>query len=141
MHALGLRIAQGLVPHEAYYWDLDDKTRAFANASPRRTRECRPSRRRLYSAVLAYLNAVKAAGSDDSDRVMDMRKSKVNDVFGHTLDPRRRPQEHSMYISEVKTPSESKGDWDYYKIIKTIRGEEAFGKLAELDLPAGQEVK
>ena len=70
-----------------------------------------------------------------------LHKTKVNDVF--VKDGVIRPDgllEHDMYIVQVKTPAESKGDWDFYKILKTMKGDEAFGKLAELDLPAGQEV-
>jgi branched-chain amino acid transport system substrate-binding protein len=83
------------------------------------------------------LNAVKATGTTDSDKVMDeLRKTKVNDAF--VQDGVIRPDgllEHDMYIMEVKKPSESKGDWDYYKLLKTMKGEEAFGKLADSACP------
>ena len=83
------------------------------------------------------MNAVKATGTTDSDKVMDeLRKTKVNDAF--VQDGVIRPDgllEHDMYIMEVKKPSESKGDWDYYKLLKTMKGEEAFGKLADSACP------
>ena len=91
----------------------------------------------VYSATLTYLNAVKAAGTTDSDKVMDeLRKTKVNDAF--VQDGVIRADgllEHDMYIMEVKKPSESKGEWDYYKLLSTMKGEEAFGKLADSACP------
>ena len=91
----------------------------------------------VYSATLAYLNAVKAAGTTDSDKVMDeLHKMTINDEF--VQNAKIRPDgllEHDMYIAQVKTPSESKGPWDYYKIIKTMSGEDAFGKLADSKCP------
>ena len=138
VHAMGLQIAQGLVLTTAWYWDLDDKTRAFANRFHDKTKRM-PTfpQAASYSATLTYLNAVKAVGSTDPDKVMEqLRKTKVNDVF--TTNGVIRPDgllEHDMYIAEVKKPSESKGDWDYYKIIKTMSGEEAFGKLADSACP------
>ena len=91
----------------------------------------------LYSATLTYLNAVKAVGSTDPDKVMEqLHKTKVNDMF--VKDATIRPDgllEHDMYIVQVKTPAESKGEWDYYKIVKTMSGEEAFGKLADSACP------
>ena len=96
----------------------------------------------FYSATLTYLDAVKDAGTTDTEKVMDeLHKMKVNDAF--VQNATIRPDgllEHDMYIMEVKKPSESKGPWDYYKLLKTMTGAEAFGKLAELDLPPGQEV-
>ena len=138
VHAMGLDTAQGLVLTTAWYWDLDDKTRAFAKRFYEKTKRM-PTfpQAAIYSATLTYLNAVKAVGATDSDKVMEeVRKTKVNDVF--TTNGVIRPDgllEHDMYIAQVKTPAESKGDWDYYKIIKTMKGEEAFGKLADSACP------
>jgi branched-chain amino acid transport system substrate-binding protein len=138
VHAMGLQIAQGLVLTTAWYWDLDDKTRAFANRFHEKTKRM-PTfpQAASYSATLTYLNAVKAVGSTDPDKIMDeVRKTKINDVF--VQDGVIRPDgllEHEMYIVQVKTPAESKGDWDYYKILKTMSGEEAFGKLADSACP------
>jgi branched-chain amino acid transport system substrate-binding protein len=138
VHAMGLPIAQGLVLTTAWYWDLDDKTRAFAKRFHEKTQRM-PTfpQAAIYSATLTYLNAVKAVGSTDPDKVMEqVRKTKVNDVF--TTNGWIRPDgllEHDMYIAQVKAPSESKGEWDYYKILKTMKGEDAFGKLADSTCP------
>jgi branched-chain amino acid transport system substrate-binding protein len=138
VHAMGLPIAQGLVLTTAWYWDFDDKTRAFSNRFYEKTKRM-PTfpQAAIYSATLTYLNAVKAIDSIDPDKVMEqVRKTKVNDVF--TSNGSIRPDgllEHDMYIAQVKTPAESKGAWDYYKILKTMTGEEAFGKLADSTCP------
>jgi branched-chain amino acid transport system substrate-binding protein len=138
VHAVGLDIAQGLVLTTAWYWDLDDRTRAFANRFYEKTKKM-PTfpQAAVYSATLTYLNAVKAVGTTDSDKVLEeVRKTKVNDVF--TQNGWIRPDgllEHDMYIVQVKTPAESKRDWDFYKVIKTMKGEEAFGKLADSACP------
>jgi branched-chain amino acid transport system substrate-binding protein len=138
VHAMGLDIAQGLVLTTAWYWNLDDRTRGFANRFFEKTKKM-PTfpQAAVYSATLTYLNAVKAVGSTDPDKIMEqLRKTKINDVF--TTDGVIRPDgllEHDMYIVQVKTPAESKGEWDYYKILKTMKGEEAFGKLADSTCP------
>jgi len=138
VHAMGLDIAQGLVLTTAWYWDLDDRTRGFAKRFYDRVKRM-PTfpQAAFYSATLSYLNAVKAAGTTDADKVMsELRKMKINDAF--VQNATIRPDgllEHEMYIAEVKKPSESKGPWDYYKILKTMSGEEAFGKLADSACP------
>jgi branched-chain amino acid transport system substrate-binding protein len=90
-----------------------------------------------YSATTTYLNAVKAVGSTDADKVMDqLRKTKVDDMF--TSDGIIRPDgllQHSMFVMQVKTPSESKGPWDAYKLVRTMSGEEAFGSLVDSACP------
>ena len=90
-----------------------------------------------YSATLTYLNAVKAAGTTDPDKVMDeLHKAKIDDMFTSNGVIRADGlMEHDMYVMQVKTPSESKGAWDYYKLVKTMTGEEAFGKLADSTCP------
>ncbi|MBV8104265.1 MAG: ABC transporter substrate-binding protein [Hyphomicrobiales bacterium] len=138
VHAMGLDIAQGLVLTTAWYWNLDDTTRAFSKRFYEKTkREPTFPQAAMYSATLTYLNAVKAAGTTDPDKIMDeVRKTKINDAF--VTDGVIRPDgllEHDMYIVQVKTPAESKGAWDYYKVLKTMKGEEAFGKLADSACP------
>ncbi len=138
VHAVGLDIAQGLVLTTAWYWNTDDTTRGFANRFFEKTKKMPTfSQAALYSATLTYLNAVKALGSTDSDKVMEqLHKTKINDMF--VKDAAIRADgllEHDMYIVQVKTPAESKGDWDFYKIIKTMKGDEAFGKLADSACP------
>ena len=143
VHAVGLETAQGLVLTTAWYWNMNDTTRGFANRFFEKTKKMPTfSQAAYYSATLAYLNAVKAVGSTDSEKVLEqLHKTKINDMF--VTDGVIRPDgllEHDMYIVQVKTPAESKGDWDYYKILKTMKGDEAFGKLADFGLPAGQEI-
>jgi branched-chain amino acid transport system substrate-binding protein len=138
VHAMGLDIAQGLELTTAWYWNMNDETRAFANRFFEKTKRM-PTfpQAAFYSATLTYLNAVKAVGTTDPEKVMDqLHKTRVNDMF--VKDAPIRPDgllEHDMYIVQVKTPAESKGDWDFYKILKTMKGEEAFGKLADSTCP------
>ena len=138
VHAMGLDIAQGLVLTTAWYWDLDDRTREFAKRFDDKVKK-EPTfpQAAFYSATLTYLNAVKAAGTTDADKVMDeLHKMKINDAFVQNATIRADGLlEHDMYIMEVKKPSESKGPWDYYKLLKTMSGEEAFGKLADSACP------
>ncbi len=138
VHALGLETAQGLVLTTAWYWNMDNTTRGFANRFFKETKKM-PTfpQAAYYSATLAYLNAVKAVGSTDPDKVMEqLHKTKINDMF--VTDGVIRPDgllEHDMFIVQVKTPAELKGDWDFYKILKTMKGDEAFGKLADSACP------
>jgi len=138
VHAVGLDIAQGLVLTTAWYWDMNDTTRGFAKRFFEKTKKMPTfSQAAFYSATLAYLNAVKAVGSTDADKVLEqLHKTRINDMF--VQNGWIRPDgllEHDMYIVQVKTPAESKGAWDYYKILKTMKGDEAFGKLADSACP------
>jgi branched-chain amino acid transport system substrate-binding protein len=138
VHSVGLETAQGLVLTTAWYWNMNDTTRGFANRFFEKTKKM-PTfpQAAYYSATLTYLNAVKAVGTTDSDKVLDqVHKTKINDIF--VSDGVIRPDgllEHDMYIVQVKSPAESKGDWDFYKILKTMKGDEAFGKLADSTCP------
>jgi branched-chain amino acid transport system substrate-binding protein len=138
VHAVGLDIAQGLILTTAWYWDLDDRTRAFAKRFYEKTKK-EPTfpQAAIYSATLTYLNAVTAVGTTDAEKVMEeVHKMKINDAF--VKDGVIRPDgllEHEMYVVEVKKPSESKGDWDFYKVLRTMSGEEAFGKLTDSVCP------
>jgi branched-chain amino acid transport system substrate-binding protein len=138
IHALGLETAQGLYLTDAWYWDLNDKTRAFAKRFLDKVgREPTFQQAAYYSATTTYLSAVKAAGSTDPDKVMDeLRKTKINDMF--TEDGMIRADglmEHSMYVMQVKRPSESEYPWDYYRVVHKMSGEQAFGKLADSTCP------
>jgi branched-chain amino acid transport system substrate-binding protein len=138
VHSMGLDIAQGLVLTTAWYWNMNDDTRAFANRFFEKTKKMPTfSQAAYYSAATTYLNAVKAVGTTDADKVMEqLKKTKVNDMFVKDAPIRADGLlEHDMYIVQVKTPAESKGDWDFYKILKTMKGEEAFGKLADSACP------
>ena len=138
INAIGIEAAQGLYLTAGWYWDLNDKSRAFAKRFfAKINREPTFTQAAYYSATLTYLNAVKAVGSTDSDKVMaELHKTKIDDMFtsngvirGDGL------MEHDMYVMQVKTPAESKGPWDYYKLVKTLSGEEAFGKLSDSTCP------
>ena len=139
IHSLGLERAQGLNLTEAFYWDLNDKTRAFSKRFAAKHGGKMPTmvQAGFYSGALAYLNAVKAAGTDESDKVMATLKSTKWDdpVFGpSSIRPDGRKM-HDMYLFEVKKPAESKGPWDYYKLIATIPGEQAFRPLDQGGCP------
>ena len=134
INALGLDTAQGLYLTTAWYWDLNDKTRAFGKRFLDKTgAEPTMNQAAYYSATLTYLAAVKAAGTTDPDKVMEeLHKAKVDDMFADDGIIRADGlMQHSMYVMQVKKPSESKGPWDYYKIVKKMSGEQAFGKLAD----------
>ena len=138
IHALGLETAQGLYLTTAWYWDLNDKTRAFAKRFMDKIgREPTMTQAAYYSATIIYLNAVKAAGTTDADKVMDeLHKVKIDDMF--TDDGTSAPtdlMEHAMYVMQVKKPSESKYPWDYYRVVQKMSGEQAFGKLADSTCP------
>ena len=139
VHSLGLERAQGLRLTEAFYWDMNDKTRAFAKRFAARNNGKMPTsvQAGFYSAALQYLNAVKAAGTDDSDKVMaKLKELKWDDpIFGPSYIRADGRKMHSMYLFEVKAPSESKGPWDYYKLIATIPGEEAFRPIEQGECP------
>jgi branched-chain amino acid transport system substrate-binding protein len=138
IHALGIQTAQGLYLTTGWYWDLNDKTRAFGKRFFDKTGvEPTMNQAAYYSATLTYLNAVKAAGTTDSDKVMEkLHGAKVDDMF--TDDGVIRADgllEHSMFIMQVKTPAESKGPWDLYKLVQKMSGDEAYGKLADSTCP------
>ena len=137
IHALGLERAQGLNLTEAFYWDLNDKTREFSKRFAAKHGGKMPTmvQAGFYSAALGYLNAVKTAGTDDADKVMAaLKAAKWDDpVFGPSYIRPDGRKMHSMYLFEVKKPSESKGPWDYYKLIGTIPGEQAFRPLDQGD--------
>ena len=139
VNSLTLERAQGLRLTEAFYWDLNDKTRAFSKRFAEKFKGKMPTsvQAGFYSATLAYLNAVKAAGTDDADKVMaQMKATKWDDpVFGKSwIRPDGRNM-HDMYLFEVKSPAESKGPWDYYKLLATIPAEEAFRPMDQGGCP------
>ncbi len=139
MHSLGLERAQGLNLTEAFYWDLNDKTRAFAKRFAAGINGKMPTsiQAGFYSATLQYLNAVKAAGHRQQ-RHGD-GQAQGDQVGRPDLRPELRPPDgrkmHDMYLFEVKKPSESKGPWDYYKLVTTMSAEEAFRPLDQGECP------
>ena len=130
VHSLGLERAQGLQLTEAFYWDLNDKTRAFSKRFAEKNKGKMPTsvQAGFYSATLAYLNAVKATGTDNAEKVMAHFKSQKWDdpIFGPSYVRPDGRKMHDMYLFEVKTPAESKGPWDYYKLLATVPGDQAF---------------
>jgi branched-chain amino acid transport system substrate-binding protein len=130
--SVGLETAQGLLLAEAFYWDLNDDTRAFSKRFMERTKRVPTSAQAgVYSSVTHYLKAVKAAGTTDSAAVMKiMKDTPINDMFARNGKIREDGRMvHDMYLFEVKKPSESKGRWDDYKLLATIPGNEAFQSL------------
>jgi len=138
IHSMGLPVAQGLTFVEGFYWDLNDDTRAWSKRFFER-RKAMPTMTHagVYSAVSHYLKAVKAAGTSDSQAVLaKMREMPVDDFFsrGGTIRKDGR-MVHDMLLVQVKTPAESKYPWDYYKVLATIPGDQAFRPIAESECP------
>ncbi|MDH7794772.1 MULTISPECIES: ABC transporter substrate-binding protein [unclassified Beijerinckia] len=138
VNGLGLQAAQGLVLTESYYWDRDDRSRAFADRFFKRTGRM-PSMIQggTYSATLQYLKAIKAANSKDSDIVAKkLREMPVeDDVFNGGKVLANGRMVHDVYLFEVKKPSESKKPWDYYKLLATVPGDQAYPTAAESGCP------
>jgi len=139
VHALGLQTAQGLVFTETFYWDLNDRTRAFAKRFSERNRGIHPTmiHAGVYAGVTHYLKAVEALKSDDGTKVIAKMKEIPTDdpLFGKgtiRIDGRKI---HPAYLVEVKKPSESKAPWDYYKIRATIPADQAFRPLDQGECP------
>jgi len=138
VHSMALQAAQGLKFVTAFYWDRNEETRAWSKRFfERHGRMPTMSQAAVYSAIRHYLGAIAAAGTDEAKAVMaKMRERPVNDFYvknGRLRDDGRLV--HDMYFAQVKTPSESKGPWDYYKILATIPGDQAFRPLAEGGCP------
>ena len=135
IHSLGLKTAQGLYLTDGWYWDLNDETRAFAKRFfAKMNRQPTMDHGGAYSATLTYLKAVKAAGTTDADKIMaQLKKDKINDMFAKGGYIRADgAMIHEMYVMQVKTPQESKHPWDYYRLIRKMSGEEAFGPITGL---------
>lgn len=138
VHGIGLQATQGMMVVDAFYWDTDDQSRAFAKRFFDKLHKM-PNMLQAgaYSATMHYLQAVKAAGTTDTDAVMaKMREMPVNDFFAHNGHVRIDGlMVHDMYLFQVKTPAESKGDWDLYKRVATIPGDQAYQSLADSRCP------
>ena len=128
VHALGAKATQGLIVTDAFYWDRDDESRAFSKRFYDKVGHMPTMiQAGLYSATMHYLKAIEAIGTDEAPKVMEqMRKMPINDFFAKNgkirIDGR---MVHDMYLFEVKKPEESKGEWDLYKLIATVPGDEA----------------
>src|SRR6266850_6631967 len=139
VHALGLDKAQGLIFTESFYWDMNDKTRAFAKRFAELDRGIHPTmiHAGVYSATLHYLKAVEALKGDDGTKVIAKMKEMPTDdpLFGKGSIRADGRKLHPMYLFEVKKPSESKGPWDYYKLVGTTPADQAFRPLSESACP------
>ena len=140
VHSLGLPVAQGLTFTEAFYWDQNDKTREFAKKFAEQNRGIHPTmvHAGVYSATLHYLKALAALGGDGDGAavVAKMKELPTDDtLFGQGTIREDGRKIHDMYLFEVKTPDESKGEWDYYKLRATIPAAEAFRPLEQGGCP------
>jgi branched-chain amino acid transport system substrate-binding protein len=139
VHSLGLKVAQGLVLTEAFYWDLNDGTRAWSRRFAERHKGRMPTmvQAGVYSGMMHYLKAVKATGSKDPAKVTaEMRRVPAEDpLFGRSEVRADGRVTHPMYLFEVKKPSESKGPWDYYRLVSTIPADQAFRPLKAGNCP------
>ena len=138
VHSMGLEAAQGLKFVTAFYWNRDDQSRAWSKRFfDRQGRMPTMAQASVYSAVRHYLAAIAAAGTDEAKAVMaKMREMPVNDFYvrnGHLREDGRLV--HDMYFAQVKQPSDSGRPWDYYNILGTIPGDQAFRPLAESGCP------
>lgn len=138
VHSLGLQATQGMYLTEGFYWDLDDRSRAWSegffkkmNKAPTMTHAG------VYSSVYNYLKAVEAAGVEDAAAVMKQLRSRpIDDAVirnGKLREDGRLV--HDMYLLQVKKPEESKKPWDYYAVKQTIPGDQAFKSLAQSECP------
>jgi branched-chain amino acid transport system substrate-binding protein len=138
VHSMELQAAQGLKFVTAFYWDRDEETRAWSKRFfARQGRMPTMPQAAVYSAIRHYLAAIAAAGTDEAKAVMaKMRERTVNDFYvrnGRLREDGRLV--HDMYLAQVKKPSESTKPWDYYKMLATIPGEQAFRPLSEGGCP------
>ena len=140
VHALGLQISQGLIMTEAWYWDLNDTNREFAKKFAPQYKGIYPTmvHAGVYSAVTHYLKAVEALKSDADGKavVAKMKELPTDDkLFGKGTVRADGRKIHPMYLVEVKKPTESKGPWDYFKVLATIPADQAFRPLSEGGCP------
>jgi branched-chain amino acid transport system substrate-binding protein len=134
VHSLGLKATQGMYLTDSWYWNQNAETRAWSKRFFDKMKRMPSSLQAAdYSAVTFYLNAVKAAGTDDGDKVNEqMRKTKVNDMYAKGGWIRGDgTMVHDMYLMQVKKPEESTTPWDYYNVVATTKGEDAWLTKAE----------
>jgi branched-chain amino acid transport system substrate-binding protein len=138
VNSMGLKNAQGLSVAAPWYWNQDEASREFAGRFIRKMKRM-PTFNQAgdYSITLNYLKAVKAAGTDNPDKVMaELRKMKINDMFTKNGYVRQDgTMVHDFYLYEVKKPEEFNQPWDYYKLVKKIPMDQAFNPLSESKCP------
>jgi branched-chain amino acid transport system substrate-binding protein len=140
-HALGLQYGQGLILTEGFYWNKDEETRAFSKRYfDKIGRMPTMYQAGVYSAVMHYLKAVEATGTDEAKAVIaKIKATPVNDFFAHGGKVREDGRMvHEMYLVQLKKPGESKDEWDIYNILATIPGDQAFRPLNEGNCPLVQ---
>ena len=134
VHSLGLNATQGMYLTDSWYWNKDAEARAWSRRFFDKFKRMPSSLQAAdYSAALQYLRAVKAVNSTDSDKVLaELHKTKINDMYakGGYIRPDGR-MVHDMYLMQVKTPAQSTEPWDYYNVVQTFKGEEAWTTKAE----------
>jgi branched-chain amino acid transport system substrate-binding protein len=138
IHALGLKVAQDLILTTAFYWDLNDETRAWSERFYKRVGKMpQMTHAGDYSSTIHYLRAVKAAGTTDTAAVMKMmRDTPVKDFFARNGTIREDGlMVHDLLLAQVKKPAESKREWDYFKILATIPGQSVYRPLSESPCP------
>ncbi len=144
VHSLGLKTTEGMYLTDSWYWNQSPDARAWSRKKFEAKVGRKPSMLQAgdYSSVTHYLNGVKATGTDDADTLMKwMKSNKINDFYtkgGYVREDGRMI--HDMYLMQVKTPAESKGPWDYYKVVATHPGRRGLHQAGRIELPAGQEV-
>jgi branched-chain amino acid transport system substrate-binding protein len=134
IHSLGLKTTQGMYLTDSWYWNKDAETRAWSRKFFEKIKRMPSSIQAAdYSATLQFLTAVKATGSDDPDKVLaQLKKTKINDVFTKGGFVRGDGSMiHDMYLMQVKSPDKSVEPWDYYNVVQTFKGEEAWTTKAE----------
>ena len=139
VEALGLPAAQGLLLTEAFYWDLDDASRAFTRRFAERMPGRVPTENQagVYSSIMAYLRAAKLAGSIEGERVIEaMRRAPIEDpLFGTVMVRPDGRAIHAMHVFRVKTPAQSTSRWDLYSLVSTIPAELAFRPIEQGGCP------
>ena len=138
IRGLGLEATQGMLLTQNFYWDLNDETRAWTKRFAERKKSYpSASQAGMYSLTLHYLKAIRAAGTDEAKAVVaKMKATRVNDMFakdGYIREDGRMV--HQAYLMQVKTPSESKGEWDLYNVLATVPGDQAFRPIDEGGCP------
>jgi branched-chain amino acid transport system substrate-binding protein len=134
IHSLTLNLTQGMYLTDNWYWDLNEETRTWARRYFGKMKKMPSSLQAAdYSATLQYLNAVKAAGTDDTEKVLaKLHSMKINDMYAKNGVIRGDGSMiHDMFLMQVKTQAESKYPWDYYKVVQTIPGDQAFTAKAD----------
>jgi branched-chain amino acid transport system substrate-binding protein len=137
-HSLGLPVAQGMIITEGFYWDMNDETRAWSKRYLEKAGHMPTMiHAGIYSEVIQYFKAIDAIKNDEAKAVVaQMRATPINDFFAKNGQIRADGRMiHDMYLMQVKTPAESKGDWDVYKVLATVPGDQAYRPMKEGGCP------